>query len=316
MGIKGIMLARLAGGVLIILFAFFVFILPKCTFIINLQSIKKSIVFGFPFMISTLGFTLFMLSDRFMLNWLSTSEQVGKYVFGLKIANFINLIFVQTIGMSYFPSVMKNESEKDNLRYYSKMLTYYCFILGFLILGFLFFYQDIIWIVGRNKEYLEGLKVVPILSLSFMVMGMNYFVGVGLFLRKKTIHYLIPSFAAITVNVLMNYELIPSLGMMSAAYSVLVSQIIYTGLLAYFSGKFMNIRFEWGKILQIYFLVIIIFIFIKFLGIKNFYLDSVIKLIMLTLFPIILYKMNFFERIEIQRLKEGIIKSLVRLKIK
>jgi O-antigen/teichoic acid export membrane protein len=251
-----------------------------------------------------------------MLNWLSTSEELGKYSFGLKIANFISLIFVQTIGMSYFPSVMSNESKADNIRYYRKMLTYYCFIMSFLILGFLFYYQDILWIVGKNKEYWEGLNIVPILSLSFMVMGMNYFVGVGLFLKKQTKYYLIPSFFALLVNILMNLWLIPSLGMTGAACSVLMAQIIYMSLVAYYSGKYMKINFEWGKIFLIYGLAILMFIIIQYTKTGNFLLNSIIKLVMIAIFPLILYKLNFFEQIEIQRVKEGVAKVLVRLHIK
>lgn len=316
MGIEGILYARLAGGVITVLIAFFVVVLPRIIIKINLKSIYQSIVFGFSYVISTLGYTLFLVSDRFMLEWLSTSVQLGKYSFGFKIANFINIILVQTIGMSYFPSVMRNETVKNNIRYYRKMLTYYCFIIAFLILVFLFFYQDILWIVGRNKEYWDGLKVVPILSLSFMVMGMNYFVGVGLFLKNKTKYYLIPSLSALLVNILLNIWLIPSRGMIGAAYSVLVAQIIYTGLLAYFSGRQMKITYEWSKILQIFSLGILIFIIIQYCGIKNVLLISAFKLFMLALFPLVLYKLNFFEKIEIQRLKEGIVKSLVRLKLK
>jgi O-antigen/teichoic acid export membrane protein len=315
MGIEGILYARLAGSLTAVIIAFFVVILPRITVKINLKSINQSIVFGFTYVLSTIGLTLFMISDRFMLEWFSTNVQLGKYSFGFKIANFINLIFVQTIGMSYFPSVMRNETLKNNTRYYRKMLTYYCFIIAILILGFLFFYQDILWIVGRNKEYWEGLKVVPILSLSFMVMGMNYFVGVGLFLKNQTKYYLIPSLSALSVNILLNIWLVPSLGMMGAAYSVLVAQIIYMGLLALLSGKQMKITFEWNKIIQVYILAVIIFLFVQYCDIRNFFLITALKLIMLALFPIILYKFNFFEKIEIQRIKDFVIKSLGRIKL-
>ena len=315
MGIEGVLIARLAGGVLINLVAILWIILPRCTFSFNIRSITQSIIFGFPFVISTLGYTLFMLSDRFMLNWLSTSEQVGKYGFGFKIANFINLIFVQTIGMSYFPSVMSNESKADNIRYYRKMLTYYCFLLAILILGFLFFYQNILWIVGKNKEYWEGLKVVPILSLSFMVMGMNYFVGVGLFLKNQTKNYLVPSFSALIVNIILNLFLIPKYGMMGAAYSVVVAQIIYTGLLSFYSGKYMKIDFEWNKIFSIFILAILIYIIDENLPLHNFFFVIIVKLIFLIFFPWILFKFGFFEQIELQRAKEGIYKVWSKFKL-
>lgn len=314
LGYKGIMLARLAGGTLILLITIVLVILPRCTFKIDLNSIRRSVIFGLPFVISNLGYTLFMVSDRFMLNWLSNSEEIGKYGFGLKIANFINLIVVQTIGMGYFPSIMSNESKDDNMRYYRKMLTYYCFIVAITILGFLFFYKDLLWIAGKNKEYWEGLKVVPILSLSFMIMGMNYFVGVGLFLKNQTKYYLIPSFSAAFTNFVMNYFLIPVYGMMGAALSIISAQIIYTGLLTFYSSKQMKIHFEWGKITLIFVLGIGFFELEQLSTNSNILINSIWRLVILVIFPIILYKLNFFESIEIQRLKEEINKLWLRLR--
>lgn len=314
MGYKGIMLARMWGGVITLLIALVVIVLPRCTLKINLKSVEQSVRFGFPMVISMLGYTIFMVTDRFMLNWLSTPEEIGKYGFGLKIANFINLIFVQTIGMSYFPSVTSNESKEGNIRYYRKMLTYYCFIIGLAILAFLFFYKDILWIVGKNKDYWEGLKVVPVLSLSFMVMGMNYFVQVGLFLKNKTSFYLIPSFTAASVNIFLNYLLIPKHGMMGAGYSILSAQIVYTGLITYFSGKQLKIGFEWAKIFTIYFIAIAIFLFQNFFISSIFWLATLERIILLAIMPLILYKLNFFEPIEIQRAKEGLVKLAKRIK--
>jgi O-antigen/teichoic acid export membrane protein len=314
MSIEGVFLARLTGGGLMLLIVFFFIILPKCKFKIDIKSIEKSIRFGFPLVISNIGYTLFLISDRIMLNWLSTNEQVGKYGFGFRIANFINLIFVQTIGMSYFPSVMSNESKQDNIRYYRKMLTYYCFLMGFLILAFLLFYKDILVIMGKDIEYWEGLKVVPILALSFMIMGMNYFVGVGLFLKNQTKYYLIPSFTAASINITMNFILIPKYGMMGAAYSVVIGQIVYTSLLTYFSGKHLKINFEWLKISLIYVLAIGMYWLDQLVSNDNFVITTLIKLSLLALFPFILYKLKFFEQIEIQRFKEGLVKIFFKVK--
>jgi O-antigen/teichoic acid export membrane protein len=312
MGIEGVFMARLiAGGIALALTVGFV-ILPRCKFVLDISSVVKSIRFGFPMVVSNLGNTLYVLSDRVMLNWLGTEEMVGKYGFGLRIANFINLIFVQTIGMSYMPSIMSDESKAGNLRYYRKMLTYYCFLMAVLILGFLFFYRDALVIVGNNKEYWEGLKVVPVLALSFMIIGMNIFLGVGLFLKNQTKYYIIPTFSAVLVNIGLDFILIPACGIIGAAYSVVAAQIVYTGLLAWFSSKQMAIGFEWGKIMLIYFFAIVIFGVNQFLNIPNFWIASAVKLLLIAAFPYILYKFNFFEAIEMESLKKALNKLVAK----
>jgi O-antigen/teichoic acid export membrane protein len=252
------------------------------------------------------------MNDRYMLNWLSTDIETGKYAFGYKIANFINLIFVSTIGMSFVPSIFSREKEENNTRYYRKMLTYYCFIIAFIILGFLFFYKELLSFVAKNKDYFEGLKVVPVLALSFMVMGMNYFVGIGLFLKNKMQNFIVPSISAVVLNITMNYFLIPVWGMMGAAYSTLFSQIVYTAILTVISGKQFKVGFEWMKILSIYLLALVLFVGYQFTAPLKFFVASIIKIALLAVFPVVLYRLNFFEKIEIVRLREGIGKILNR----
>ena len=214
LGIEGILYARLIGGGTTAIIMLVIVVIPRMTFNWDLSLLWLSIKFGLPAIAGNIGYLIFQMNDRYMLNWLSTDIETGKYSFGYKIANFINLIFVSTIGMSFMPSIFSKEKEENNMRYYRKMLTYYCFLIAFIILGFLFFYKDLLALVVRNKDYWNGLGVVPVLSLSFMVMGMNYFVGIGLYLKNKMHQFLVPSLAAVLLNIMMNFYFIPLWGMM------------------------------------------------------------------------------------------------------
>jgi len=305
-GIDGILKARLAGAAVTAAAFMLLVVIPRISGPFSFNHLWISIRFGFPAILGNLGFLVFQLNDRYMLNWLSTDAETGKYAFGYKIANFINLIFISTIGLSYMPSMFSREKEENNLRYYRKMLTYYCFVIAFIILGFLFFYRELIALVARNRDYQEGLAVVPVLAMSFMIMGMNYFVGVGLYLKEKMIFFLIPSFSAAAINIFLNLLLIPGMGMMGAAWSNLAAQALYTGLLAFIASRFMKISFEWIKIAMISFLAVILFFAERFTGSLPFIAATAIRVALLGFFPLLLYKLNFFEEIELQRIREGI----------
>jgi len=306
LGIKGILFARFTGGATTAFIMLLFVIIPRLKFKWDLSLLWLSIKFGLPAIAGNIGYLIFQMNDRYMLNWLSTDIETGKYSFGFKIANFINLIFVATVGMSFMPSVFSKEKEENNTRYYRKMLTYYCFLIAFIILAFLFFYRDLLALMAKNKDYFDGFAVVPILTLSFMVMGMNYFVGIGLFLKNKMHLFLIPSLAAVVLNIIMNYFFIPLWGMMGAAYSTLISQIIYTAILTVTSGTQLKIGFEWFKILMIYTLAIALFFGNQLTSSLSIFLATPVRLLLLAIFPLVLYKLNFFEKIELLRLREGI----------
>jgi O-antigen/teichoic acid export membrane protein len=146
-----------------------------------------------------------------------------------------------------------------------------------------------------------------------MIMGMNYFVGVGIFLKNQTKYYLFPSLSAAIINIALNYFLIPRYGMMGAAFSILSAQTIYTTLLALFSSKHLAIHFEWGKVFLVFLISIIFFEIDQFLRIGNFWINMLTGFLILLAFPLILYKFNFFETIEIRRLKEGLQKLFTRI---
>ncbi len=309
--IEGILYARLIGSGTVFIIGIIWIIIPRITIKLDFKKLWKSISFGFPLIMSSIGVLIFSLSDRYMINWLSTSAETGKYGFGYRIANFINLVFIQSIGISYLPNMFKQEKEKDNKRFYKKMLTYYVLALSLIILSFLFFYKIILHPLVLNNEYWKGLQIVPILTLNFLIHGMNYFVNVGIMLKNKTIYYLIPSLSAAIINIILNIFLIPIWGFWGAAFSTLIAQIINTGIISYYSQKFYKFSFEWGKI----FIVLILAIIFYYIGTQiNFniiILKVAVRIILIILFPFIIYKLNFFEAIEIQSIKGGLKKWLI-----
>jgi len=68
-----------------------------------------------------------------------------------------------------------------------------------------------------------------------MVMGMNYFVGIGLFLKNKMHLFLIPSLAAVVLNIIMNYFFIPLWGMDGCSlFNINLPDHLYSNSHSYF----------------------------------------------------------------------------------
>lgn len=68
------------------------------------------------------------------------------------------------------------------------------------------------------------------------------------------------------------------------------------------------------KNIFIYLISIILFETHQFLKLDNFWRKTITEIAILTTFPIFLYKLNFFEAIEIQRLKKGLVKFFIKIK--
>jgi O-antigen/teichoic acid export membrane protein len=217
----------------------------------------------------------------------------------------ILLVLIQSIGVSYLPTLFSHENKDDNKRYYVKMLTYYTFIITWLIIAFVFFYKIPLWPLVKNKEYWDGLTIVPILCFAFLFQGMTYFVNVGVSLTNKNRYMILPSILIATINILLNIWLLPVFGFMFAAYCVLFSHILSVSTYSFFSYRFYKIKFEWGKNLLTIGLAAA-FIFISNLPWAN---DSVLvrislRTVMLISFPLILWRLGYFEKIEVETILE------------
>lgn len=305
LGIKGILYGRLAGSGLTMIFQFVIIVGPRITAKIDFSKVTMTMRYGLPLAISLIGYLIFASSDRFMLNWLSDERQTGMYGFGYKIANIIMLL-VNSIGISFLPSVYQHEKETDNKRFYRKMLFYYTVLMTYSVLGFLFFYKLLLWPLVQNKEYWSGLEIVPVMSLAFLVMGMNYFVNIGLTLKNKTRYFVIPTFIAAVVNIGLNFIFIKKFGFPGAAYSALISQIINTFIITIVANRFMAIGFEWKKIFTVIILGFVFFLVGIHIETQDKIWIALGRTILLVLFPLILFRLKLFEAIEIQRATEGI----------
>jgi O-antigen/teichoic acid export membrane protein len=244
----------------VVLIQILVIIIPRIKIKFDFSLVFDSIKFGFPIIFSTIGYLIFSMSDIYMLNKLSTNSDVGMYSFGYKIANFINLVFIQSIGISYLPSLYEKEDKKNNKVFYSKMLLFYVIIISSIILLFIVTYRYILDFIIFNKEYSIGLIIVPIISLGFLIKGMNNFINVGIFLKNRTKFFIISSFVTAVFNISLNLFMIPKYGFIGAAFATLLSQILNTFMLSVFSYKIFKINFKWKKVLLIIFFISILLI--------------------------------------------------------
>ncbi len=257
MGIYGIMLGRIIGVSSIYFIQLTLIILKRISFSFKFKYLEEVFKYGFPIVFYAISYLIFTFSDRYMLNWLSGKTDVGLYSFGYKMANFINLIFIQSFGLSYLPSVFKKEKEYDNKAFYSKMLLFYTVAVSFIILFFVATYEFALIPFVKNKSYLVGLSIVPVISISFLIHGMNNFASIGLYLKNKTKLLVFTSTATAIMNIILNYWMIPKYGFMGAAYATLISQFFNTFIMTILSQKLFFINYNWKKITLIMFSLIL-----------------------------------------------------------
>lgn len=195
------------------------------------------------------------------------------------------------------------------------MLTYFTFVLVFSALFLTLFARELsIFLSWGEDSYQSAVYLVPLITFSFVLKGMQYYFSLGLHYVKRTSYnaYIVVFCALLSIG--MNIALIPVIGVIAAAITVTFTTAVMGGLYLYYSQKFYYIQFEARRILLMLGIGVVLF----FIGWELEFLDMIwvliIKSVLVILFPFLLYKGGFFDKDELNRIKQGwgIVMGLVR----
>ena len=183
--------------------------------------------------------TALSLSDRFLIEYYLGYEDLGLYSAGFRLGSLIQLC---TMGLLIvWPSKALKMKELDN----SKVLISKYIFNVVILLSLLSLLFPILIKQGYSlyypKNYLESFVLVPIITMSFVVLALESYLSIGIFYSKKTKIKLYLSAICLLVNILLNVIFLPLLGYVFAAYTTLLSSLLLLFLSYLFSKKYFQI---------------------------------------------------------------------------
>lgn len=270
----------------------------------NYPLLKEMLSYSYPLIIASISAILLNTLDRYFLNYYSNIKEVGLYSLGFKIANTIKIFVVTSIQMAMSPFLFKMMYSPERYRFYSKYMTYFAFVTMYTILGLCLFSLEIIKVLTVNVAYFTSFKIVPIICLAifFSMLKDTSLLGLQIAKNSKAISKVVIFITLLNVG--FNFVLTPLLGMFGAAISSLIAQILFFIIIYSTAQKSYPIPYELKKIILLLITGTALLIFTYIPGSWNILVRIPIKLIVFISFPFILYLFNFYEKIELQRLKE------------
>ena len=302
-GVKGILYSYLIGDGLLFLILFPNMIsemIPK----FDSKILRAALTFGFPLIFTSLAGMLLSMGDRYILKLLIDYKEVGLYNLGYKVAGVLNVFLIQSFSLALLPIAYKMYRQKGDKRYYSKMQTYFIFILFWAGLCLAFFSKEIIKLLAPNPDYWAAYQVVPYIVLAYIFSGAKSVASLGLYLKRKTKYIAYITIGAAVLNIGLNFILIPKYKMMGAAIATIISFVALYIVTYFVADRFYKIPYENMKLLKMLILAIALF-FLSTLTANLILLPRIlIKVAIIISFPFILYPMKFYEPIEIKRIKQ------------
>jgi len=302
--IEAIYEAQLIGYIIFFL-SIFRFIKKRIEFKIEPHILRVMLAYSTPLIFAEIASVIFTITSRYCLNFLSTLHEVGIFSLGFKVANTLKVFIVSSVMLAISPMIFKKMNDPDAKRFYSKIMTYFSFGLMFFVLAISMFGKEIIHFLVNNKSYWDAHEVIPVLSLAIFFGMLKDVSLTGLHLTKRTkiISGIISSMAIL--NVFLNVHFIEIWQSLGAAFATLISQILFFSTIYYVAQKYYHIPYELLKVVKILLIGILLYGIAVYSDQFGLIQRLIIKTSILIIYPIILYFWNFYDDIELLRLKQS-----------
>ncbi len=301
-GVTGVIWAQFINSFIFFL-VYTLLIINKLQFRFSWTELKEMLGYGLPFVPASIGTSILMLSNRYFLRHYESADEVGYFSAAFRISQLIALV-VNAFQIAWPTLLFSIAREKDAPRTYSKLLTYLSFVLVSLTLGISILGKEILYFI-ISPEYVKVEHIIPILNLANVFWGIFYMTSIGIQIKKKTIYVPVTIGLAAAANLALNFWLIsmPGFALYGAAISSLAGNVIMALSALVISLKFYYIRYEYRKISWLFAIGTITYLVAVNLPIANIIILIILKLVLFTLFFVILYFAHFFTPQELQKTK-------------
>jgi O-antigen/teichoic acid export membrane protein len=209
---------------------------PKLTYKIDWKKHLKPIIILFAM---TLTISIYVSSDKIMLGFISGDSSVGLYAVSTKIYSIIKIFISSVIIVSiprlafYYENNELRLFEKTAKKTYSALLT----ITIPTVIGIIMLRKEFILILS-GENYIDATSSLLILSLALVLTVSAYFWGQCILvpIKKEMIVFKITLISAI-INVILNFFLIPLWDEKAAAFTTFISEGIAFIYLSYIGRK-------------------------------------------------------------------------------
>lgn len=236
----GLTVGAIAGGV-----AAWYCARRRYTFRFDRGKLRQLLSFSLPLVPSSIAVVVALYVDRLALRHLRDLQHVGLYGIGFRLASVMNM-FMAVVSTALVPLIYGRYTEAGTPREIARIFRAFLAVALPLVVMAGVFAPEVISLMA-TPDYLPAARVVPLLAASAILSRFWVFApGLGIAKRTRAIATLNAASAA--MNVMLNYLLIPRLGLAGAAVATLVASITTAGAYIVLGDRHYPIPYDWRRL--------------------------------------------------------------------
>ena len=257
MGINGYLLALCVGYFSESVFIFFSM---KVYSLIDLSSldkkeIKEYVKFSLPLMPNTLMWWIISISDRYFVLFMINDSAAGIYSVAAKIPALISVV-ATLFFKAWEMSAIAEKDSTDKEEYTSNMFRRLVAVVSISISGLLIILRPLLGVLV-SPDFYEGWQYATVLIVAAGFSACQAFVGTAYTVEKDSLGCLKTTFVTAVLNIVLNYFLISSLGIMGAAISTLISYAVVLVYRLFDTRKYIKISTNWLVFVFVFLIIVI-----------------------------------------------------------
>ena len=216
--------------------------------------VKRLLVYSLPLMVAALPGVANDFLDRVLFRFFDTSSEqwrstLGVYQAAVKLAVIMNL-FIQMFRYAAEPFFFQRAKDKHSKELYAVVMEYFTAFCGLVLLGVVGYIDVISLFLGR--DFRVGVDVVPVMLLSYMILGMLFNVSMWYKLSGRTNMAIWITLAGLAVTAVVNIVFMPRYSYWASAFGHLASYLVMFVISAWLGAKYYPIPYKWGRLAVIF----------------------------------------------------------------
>ena len=225
----------------------------KLSFRLDPKLLKQMLAYSLPLMVAALPGVVNDFLDRILFRFFDTNadawrSSLGLYQAAVKLAVIMNL-FIQMFRYAAEPFFFRRAREKDSRQLYASVQEYFTAFCGLVFLGVILYIDVLALILG--PQFRSAVGIVPIMLLSYMILGMLFNVSMWYNLSGKTDMAIWITLSGLVVTAVVIVLFMPKYSYWAAAFGHLASYIVMFVISSVLGAKYYPIPYRWGRLLMI-----------------------------------------------------------------
>ncbi len=213
--------------------------------------------YSLPMVPTTICWLITDLSDRYFVNAIHGAAANGIYSAAYKIPTVVNLLSGIFLQAWQFSAVTQAADDEDCKSFYSEIFRSFLALI-FLGTAGLLLCSELLCGLLLDEAYAGAAHYMPTLLIAVALEAVVSFLATVYMLSKKSMHSFVTAISGTAANLLLNFLLIPRIGVLGAAIATAISYGVVYVLRSLDVPRLLRFRMEIPRQLLNYFLLILL----------------------------------------------------------